>query len=314
MVRIHPRSQLKVKKINMSTQGGIKAVTIALFGNLSIGVLKLIASLFTRSAGMLAEAIHSFADTTNQILLLIGSKRSKKEPDEQHSFGYGKEEYFWGFIVAVLLFFMGGAYSIYEGIHKILHPENIEHALWLFGVLIISIGIEYKSFSVAFNEFKHDRNGATWFGHLKNSTDTNVFIIIFEDFAALTGLLLVAITTLLAITISPIFDAIGSILVGLLLISTAYFLSNELRKLMVGENISREMRNKIKETIKTHATVKHINSIRAMYMGNNEFMVILSLDIEDDNHVYQIEGLVADMKADIKKLYPNAKYIYIEVE
>lgn len=299
----------------MSTKGSKNAVLIALLGNVSIGVLKFIVSIITRSAGMLAESIHSFADTTNQALLLIGSKRSKKEADEQHSFGYGKEEYFWGFLVAVLLFFIGGLYSIYEGIHKIQNPEEITNVGWLFGVLFVSIIIEYKSFSVAFKEFKSTKTKeTTWIEHLKSSTDTNIFVIIIEDFAALTGLVMVLFTTFLAMFVNPVFDAIGSVLVGLLLISTAYFLSNELRKLMIGENISREMRNNIKDMIKQYSTVKHINNIRSMYIGNNDFMLLISIDVEDDNHVYQIEPLISEMKNDIIKTYSNAKYIYIEID
>lgn len=299
----------------MSANGSVKAVTIALIGNLTIGVLKLIVSLFTKSAGMLAESIHSFADTTNQILLLIGSKRSKKLADEQHSFGYGKEEYFWGFIVAVLLFFIGGAYSIYEGIHKIINPESIKNVIWIFVVLVVSIVIEFKSFSVAFNQFKYEKvSTVSWLKHLKNSTDTNIFVIVIEDFAALSGLILVLITTILAITIHPLFDAIGSILVGILLISTAYFLSNELRKLMIGESISREMRDNIKEIIKSFKDVKHINHIKSMYIGNNQFMILLSIDIDDNLKVYHVDDIVSEIKKDILSLYNNAKYINIEIE
>jgi cation diffusion facilitator family transporter len=299
----------------MSANGSVKAVIIALFGNATIGVFKFIVALATNSAGMLAEAIHSFADTTNQVLLLIGSKRSKKVADEQHAFGYGKEEYFWGFMVAVLLFFMGGAYSIYEGIHKIHNPEPIDHVLWIFILLIVSIGIEYKSFSVAFNHFKKDKhNEISWVKLLKKSTDTNIFVILVEDFAALSGLVIVLISTTLAILVNPMFDAIGSIVIGCLLLSTSYFLSNELRKLMIGENISRDMRNEIKDILKSYTTVNHINNIRTMYIGNNDFLLLLSIDIDDGNHVYQVESIVSEMKADIQKVYPNAKYIYIEVE
>lgn len=299
----------------MSKEGGIKAVTIALFGNLAIAILKFIVSIFTRSAGMLAESIHSLADTINEIFLLIGSKRSKKKPDETHPFGYGKEEYFWGFLVAFLLFSVGGAYSIYEGIHKILNPENIEHAYWLFIILVVSILIETKSFFVAFNEFKlHKKKKTSWVNHFKNSTDTNIFVIIVEDFSALSGLTIVFITTILALFVNPIFDSIGSILVGILLIFAAYFLSNELRKLMIGENISREMRTNIKAIIKSYDSVKHINNIRSMYIGNNEFILWISIDVEDDTHVYQVDPIIYEMKSDIKKLYGNAKYINIEIE
>lgn len=293
-----------------------KAVIVALVGNLSIATIKFVVSVFSKSAGMLAEAIHSFVDTTNQVFLLIGAKRSKKEPDEQHSFGYGKEEYFWGFLVAVLLFVMGGAYSVYEGIHKLMNPEDVTSVWWILGVLVSSIIIEGNSFIVAFKEFKTEKQEkVSWFKHLKNSTDTNIFVIIIEDFSALVGLGIVLITTVLTFLVSPMFDAIGSVLVGILLLFSAYFLSNELRKLMIGENISRSMRNDIKEAVKMYSDyVKHVRRIRSMYLGNNEFIVIISLDIEDDAHVYQLEPLVAEMKLDIKKIYPNAKYIYIETE
>lgn len=299
----------------MSKEGGIKAVTIALFGNLAIAILKFIVSIFTRSAGMLAESIHSLADTINEIFLLIGSKRSKKKPDEAHPFGYGKEEYFWGFLVAFLLFSVGGAYSIYEGIHKILNPEAIEHAYWLFIILVVSILIETKSFYVAFNEFKlHKKKKTSWISHFKNSTDTNIFVIIVEDFSALSGLTIVFLTTILALFVNPIFDSIGSILVGILLIFAAYFLSNELRKLMIGENISREMRTNIKAIIKSYDSVKHINNIRSMYIGNNEFILWISIDVDDDTHVYQVDPIIYEMKNDIQSLYENAKYINIEIE
>ena len=262
----------------MSTHNSNKAVVFALFGNLTIGIIKFIVSFITNSAGMLAEAIHSFVDTTNQILLLIGSKRSVKQADEQHAFGYGKEEYFWGFIVAVLLFFMGGAYSIYEGIHKLINNEPISNTVYIFSVLLVSILIEYKSFSVALTELNSTRDKSiSRIKHLKNSTDINIFVIIIEDFAALLGLVVVIITTLLSILISPIFDSIGSILVGVLLITSSYFLSNELRKLMIGENISRVMRNKIKDIIKSFNDVKNVKNIRTMYIGNNDFVLLISI-------------------------------------
>ena len=299
----------------MSSHSSNKSVVFALFGNLTIGVIKFVVSFITNSAGMLAESIHSFVDTTNQILLLVGSKRSVKKADEQHAFGYGKEEYFWGFIVAVLLFFMGGAYSVYEGIHKLIHPEPISDTIYIFGVLIFSLIIEYKSFSIALKELKNTKKkDISWVDHLKNSTNINIFVIIIEDFAALMGLVLVIFTTILSVTISPVFDAIGSILVGVLLISSSYFLSNELRKLMIGENISRVMRTNIKDIIKSFNDVKHVNNIRTMYIGNSDFVLLISIDVEDDIHVYQVEPLISEMKNDIKELYPNAKYIYIEIE
>lgn len=299
----------------MSSEGSIKAVMIALIGNFAIAILKFIVAMFTKSAGMLAESIHSLADTVNEVFLLIGSKRSKKEADEDHAFGHGKEEYFWGFLVAFLLFSVGGTYSIFEGIHKIANPEKIEHALWLFIIIVISIGIELNSFLVALGEFKHNKAKKTsWLRHFKNSTNTNVFVIIVEDFSALSGLGIILITTILALTINPIFDAIGSILVGLLLIMAAYYLSNELRKLMIGENIPREMRDKIKEIIRSFKDVKHINYIKSMYIGNDQFILLISIDVDDNIKVYHADDIVSEIKRDVISLYDNAKYILVEIE
>jgi cation diffusion facilitator family transporter len=288
------------------------AVIFALFGNLAIAVIKYIVSVISGSSAMFAEAIHSLADTTNQVFLLIGRKRSGKRATETHPFGYGKEEYFWGFLVAVLLFFLGGCYSIYEGIHKFMHPEPIDNFIYIFIVLLSAMIIEYKSFSVAFKEFrKTSPNGfiKSW----KDSTDTNLFVILLEDFSALTGLTIVLCTTLLSL-INPFFDIVGTFLVGCLLITMSWMLANELRKLMVGENIPRQVRSDIRAIIRQHSVVRHINNIRSMYIGNNNFILLISVDIEDNSGGAAIETMTEKVKADIIHTYPHAQYIYIDVK
>ena len=289
----------------------LRAVLFALAGNFTIAVIKYIVSVISGSSAMLAEAIHSLADTTNQVFLLIGRRRSRIEADESHSFGYGMEEYFWGFLVAVLLFFMGGCYSIYEGIHKLMHPEPIDNYLYIFIVLVTSIIIEYKSFSVALTEFRKTTSKGL-FRSLKESTDTNIFVILIEDFSALTGLAIVLISSLLSL-INPVFDVIGTFFVGCLLIIMSYFLANELRKLMTGENIPREMRSNIRQIIKKEPVVRHINNIRSMYIGNNNFILMISVDIEGSCEGHQIESATEHIREVISKKYPNAKYIYVDV-
>jgi len=290
----------------------LKAVFFALGGNLVISLIKFAVATISGSSAMFAEAIHSLVDSTNQVFLLIGNKRSRKDADEIHSLGYGKEEYFWGFLVAVLLFFLGGVFSIYEGIHKWMNPEPINRFGYIFGVLIVSIIIEYKSFSVAYKEFKKT-SGTNVITSLKQSTETNIFVILIEDFAALTGLGIVLITTLLSL-INPIFDVFGSLMVGCLLIVMSYFLSNELRKLMIGENISREMRNNIKAIVHSYKTIEHINTLRSMYIGNNRFLLLLSVDVDDYAKGYTIENVIEQIKLEIQEKYPNAQYIYIDVK
>jgi len=289
----------------------LKAVLFALGANVSIAVIKYIVSVISGSSAMLAEAIHSLADTTNQVFLLIGRKRSRKPATEIHSFGYGKEEYFWGFLVAVLLFFLGGCFSIYEAIHKLKHPAPIGNYLYIFIVLGFGMILEYKSFSVAFGEFKKNIAGGV-LKSLKDSTDTNLFVILIEDFSALTGLTIVLISTLLSF-INPVFDTIGTFLVGSLLIIMSYFLANELRKLMVGESIPREMRNDIRTILKKYKIIRHINNIRSMYIGNNDFILLISVDVDDLTGGRVIESITEQAKNDITRVYPHARYIYIDI-
>lgn len=290
----------------------LRAVLFALAGNLTIAIIKYIVSVISGSSAMLAEAIHSLADTTNQVFLLIGRKRSGKVADEVHSLGYGKEEYFWGFLVAVLLFFLGGCFSIYEAVHKFMHPEPIGNYLFIFMVLAAALLIEYKSFSVAFREFRKT-SPKGFIKPLIDSTDTNLFVILVEDFSALTGLTIVLITTLLSL-INPLFDIVGTFLVGFLLIVMSYLLANELRKLMVGESIPREMRNEIRTIIRKYTVIKHINNIRSMYIGNNDFILLISVDVDDFTSGNTIETTIEQIKSDISARYPHAKYIYIDVK
>ncbi len=290
----------------------LRAVLFALVGNFAIAVIKFIVSVISGSSAMLAESIHSLADTTNQVFLLIGRKRSAKSADEVHSFGYGKEEYFWGFLVAVLLFFMGGCFSVYEGIHKLMHPEPLDNYIYIFVVLVLSIAIELKSFTVALTEFRKSSSGKL-LKAVTDSTDTNIFVILVEDFAALTGLTIVLISSLLSL-INPLFDALGTLLVGALLLIMSYFLANELRKLIIGENISREMRNEVRAIVNRHAAVRHINNIRSMYIGNNNFILLVSVDFEDSTSASAIESITEQVKSDIIRLYPHARYIYLEAD
>jgi len=289
----------------------LRAVFFALTANFTIAVIKYIVSVISGSSAMFAEAIHSLVDTTNQVFLLIGRKRSRKEADEIHSLGYGKEEYFWGFLVAVLLFFLGGCYSIYEGIHKFMNPEPIDNYIYIFIVLASAIILEFKSFSVAFREFRKT-SSAGLIKSVKDSTDTNLFVILTEDFSALTGLGIVTISTLLSL-INPFFDIIGTFLVGCLLIVMSYFLANELRKLMVGESIPRQLRKDIRAMINKYSVIRHINSIRSMYIGNNNFILLISVDMEDYPEGIKIESITEEIRNDITIKYPNAKYIYIDM-
>lgn len=295
----------------MSHSNSTKAVVFALLGNAFISLLKYVAAFFTNSASMLAEAIHSTADCLNQVFLLIGSKRTKRGNDELHPFGYGREEFFWGFMVAILLFFGGAIFSVYEGIHKILEPAPIQHVRWGLAVLLISIVIEGKTFMIAFKQLKAASNEGV-IKAIKNSVDTNLIVIILEDAAALFGLVIAFICTILALYF-PIFDAVGSIIIGLILTYVSYSLVNELRKLIIGESMPREDRNKIKEILNGVDGVTHINRIKSMAMGRNKYLLLISINVEDFIKGYKIEDMVENIKLDIKDMFLSVDEIYVEI-
>ncbi len=292
--------------------GSTKAIYAALAANTGIAISKFVVAVVTTSSTMMAEAVHSSADCFNQVLLLIGKKRSEKEADENHSFGYGKENFFWSVIVAVVLFALGSAFSIFEGIHKIMHPEEVKNAIWIFILLVVAAALEAGAFWTAFKQFRETNKG-TFLKALQRSTDTDLIVILIEDSGAMMGLSIAFIFTLLAVFVNPIFDGVGSVVVGSLLGYMSYFLANELRKLIIGENISREIRNHIKSMLKEWESVEHINNIRAIYVGNNKFLLNLSLDIDSEVSTGDMKSIVFAMKTYIREEYPGAEYINIEV-
>ena len=296
----------------MSSGGSTRAVVFALGGNLLIATIKYIVAFVTGSAAMLAESIHSTADSMNQVLLLIGNRRSKKRPDEWHSFGYSREVFFWSMMVAVLLFFVGALFSIYEGINKLTHHEPMGNTLWIFIVIGSSIIIEAKSFHVAYTEFRKTHRQPI-FKAIRESTDVNLMVILLEDFAALVGLAIVIVSTTMAIFVHPVFDAIGSILVGILLLVISIVLIGEVKNLIIGESIPREQRNIIRHIIHSRKEIRHINRIQTMVTGSNRYLVLISVDIDDSLSGYKIEDLIDKLKTDIRKQTTGIEDLYIEI-
>ena len=297
----------------MSAHGSNKAIIFALAGNLLIAVIKYVVAFITGSAAMLAESIHSTADSFNQVLLLIGHKQAKKSPSEMHSFGYANEVFFWSLMVAVLLFFVGALFSIYEGFHKLFHPEALTNVYWIFAVLISSILIEAKSFQVAYSEFRKTTK-LPFFKAIKASTQVSLVVVVLEDSAAMTGLVIVLISTLLAWLVNPVFDAVGSIFVGLLLLAVSILLIAEVKNLIVGESMPREKRQMIRNVIHRYKKIKHINRMQTMVMGDSKYLVLLSVDMENDIKASAAEDLIEQVKKDLKKEIPEAGNIYIEIQ
>ncbi len=297
----------------MSSHGSNKAIVFALAGNLLIAIIKYIVAFITGSTAMLAESIHSTADSFNQILLLIGQKRAKKSPSEMHSFGYANEVFFWSLMVAVLLFFVGAMFSIYEGFHKLMHPEKLTHVFWIFAVLLSSIVIEAKSFQVAFGEFRKTTK-LSFFKAIRASTQVSLIVVVLEDSAAMAGLLLVLASTLLAWLVNPVFDAIGSIFVGVLLLSVSILLIGEVKNLIVGESLPRERRLLVRTIIHKYKKIGHINRIQSMVMGDSKYLVLLSVDVNDDIKGFEVEDIIEHLKLELKKEIPEIGTIYIEAQ
>ena len=295
----------------MSSHGSNKAIVFALAGNLLIAIIKYVVAFITGSAAMLAESIHSTADSFNQVLLLIGHKKAKKSATEMHSFGYANEVFFWSLMVAVLLFFVGALFSIYEGIHKLMHPEELINVFWIFAVLISSLAIEAKSFQVAYGEFRKTTK-LSFFKAIRASTQVSLIVVVLEDSAAMAGLTVVLISTLLAWLVNPVFDALGSITVGILLLAVSILLIAEVKNLIVGESLPRERRLLMRNIIHKYKKIGHINRIQSMVMGDSKYLVLLSVDVSDEMKGSEVEDMTEQVKLELKKEIPEIGTIYVE--
>ena len=295
--------------------GGSKvAVYAAIGGNFTISIMKFVASFFTGSAAMMSEGIHSLIDTFNGILLLYGIKRSNKEPDAKHPFGYGKEVYFWSFVVAIFIFALGGGLAIYEGIEHLIHPKDGGDAngIWNYGVLAGAIVVESISFYLAFREFR--KTYPTGFiSSIKKSKDAATFAVLVEDMAALIGLLIALIGIFLAdITGNVIFDALASIAIGVLLCIVALFLARETKGLLVGEAAIDLDIDIVNQVISSYTEVRHHGNVRSMHLGPSQALLAVDVNFWDQTPAGRIEEIVKDAEDRIRKKAPHFTQIYLE--
>ncbi|PZX11831.1 cation diffusion facilitator family transporter [Palleronia aestuarii] len=299
-----------------SQDGSKKTVFAAMFANLAIAVTKLVAALFTGSSSMLAEGIHSIIDTMNQVFLLIGINRSKRPPDEKHPFGYGSEVYFWSFLVAIFLFALGAGFSILEGIYKLFSSEGgVESPLIALGVLFLAFCFEGYSWTVAFKEFNERRRGRGMLRDFRDMKDPSIFVVLFEDSAACIGILIAAAGISLAwATGIHAFDAIGSILIGILLGVIAVLLAIEVKGLLIGESAEPELYDAVRERIARYDEIDGINEIRTLHLGPNDILLTVSLDFEDDVQAGRIEEIVTRLDAEIRDHQKSIRKIYVEVQ
>lgn len=290
-----------------------KSVKAALVANGLIAIAKGIAAFFTGSASMMAEAIHSTADCGNQVLVLIGQHQSKRGKSEAHAFGQGKANFFWSFVVAVVLFLLGGLFSINEGIHKIMNPQEVQHPWLIVGIIIFAVILEGGALSVALKESNSKLKDI--FKTIEKSSSSHILVVLIEDSGALVGLFILAIGLGLSIFVHPIFDGIAALMIGLLLLSLSTVLFIELKKLIIGESLDRETIKQIRNLLKEESNVLvHINSIRSMFIGSDEVLLIISMNVKDDKTGHDIEQDIKELKNKIQKTFNQHKLdIYIDV-
>ncbi len=290
-----------------------KSVKTALIANGIIAMSKGVVAFFTGSASMLAEAIHSTADCGNQILVLHGEKQALQGKTEAHAFGQGKANFFWSFVVAVVLFLLGGLFSIYEGVHKILEPQPIESPFLIFSIIILAVFLEGGALSVALKESGSKLKDI--FKTIQRSSSTHILVVLIEDTGALLGLLILSIGVTLAIFVHPIFDGISALLIGFLLIGLSSVLFIELKKLIIGESLDRETVKKIKNLVKTESNILvHLNSVRSMFIGSNEVLLIVSMSVDYESTGYSVEQDIKELKNKIQSELKDYKLqIYIDV-
>ncbi len=287
----------------------------ALVGNALIAVTKFIAAGITGSSAMLSEAVHSVVDTTNQGLLLWGMNRSQKPADEQHPFGYGMELYFWTFVVAILFFAIGAGVSLYEGFHKLGAPTEIQRPMVNYVVLAFALMFEGTAWTVAFREFRKRKGSAGYFKAVRLSKDPTVFTVLFEDSAAILGLLAAFIGLLLAQLLgNPTFDALASVAIGIILGCTAAVLAYECKSLLIGEAASREVRDGIRRILAQERTIISINEMLTMHLGPEEVLLTISLDFTDSISSSDVEEVISTLETRIKGKYPEIARIFIEAQ
>lgn len=295
-------------------EGSRKAIIAAFFANLGIAIAKFVGFLLTRSAGLLAEAGHSLADTGNQALLMLGSKRGKRPADSAHPFGYGSERYFWAFVVALVLFSMGGLFALYEGIDKLRHPHEIDNAAVAFVILGIAIGLESLSLRTAIKESKPFRTeGMTWTEYIRTAKSPELPVVLLEDVGAEIGLVCALIGLIVAeITGNPRWDAAGSIAIGLLLVVIAMVLAGEMKRLLIGESASETDLEKITAALGSAAEVNSIIHLRTVHLGPDDLLVAAKVDFDHSLSVAGLAKAIDNAEVALRAAVPKTTTIYIE--
>ncbi|MEU5778308.1 cation diffusion facilitator family transporter [Streptomyces venezuelae] len=297
----------------MSASGGTKAIVAALAANLAIAVAKFVAFIFSGSSSMLAESVHSLADSGNQGLLLLGGKKAQREATPQHPFGYGRERYIYAFLVSIVLFSVGGMFAIYEGYEKIKNPHELEHWYWPVGVLVFAIIAEGFSFRTAIKESNQTRGGLSWAQFVRRAKAPELPVVLLEDLGALVGLILALGGVGLALaTGDGVWDGIGTLCIGVLLILIAIILAAETKSLLLGEAAGTEEVAKIEKAVVDGDTVTKVIHMRTLHLGPEELLVAAKIAVQHDDTAAEVASAINAAEERIRAAVPIARVIYLE--
>jgi cation diffusion facilitator family transporter len=295
-------------------QGSRRAVYAAFAANLGIAIAKLIGAIITGSAGLLAETFHSLADTGNQALLLVGGRRADRAPSTKHPFGYGAERYFWSFVVALVLFSLGGLFALYEGVQKLRNPHQASHLILAIIILLFAIVLESFSLGTALKVARQSKpKDLSWWSYIKNSKEPELPVVLLEDLGAEIGLLFALIGVIVAsITGNSRWDALGSLAIGALLIGIACVLAIEMKSLLIGEAATPEVQNLITDALTNHPHVNKIIHMKTMHLGPDEILLAVKIEFDRDLSIAQLALAIDDAEVRARNAVKQRLIIYIE--
>lgn len=298
----------------MATKETKGAIFASFAANLGVGVSKLIAFFITGASSMLAEAVHSVADSSNQLLLLLGGKHSKRAPTQAHPFGFGRVHFLYAFIVAIVLFSLGGVFAFFEGVEKIIHPHMIEAPVVAYIVLVIAMSLEGFALKTALKEAKSLKpDHLSWWKFIRYTKSVNHVVLMLEDTAALIGLSFAMIgITLSLLTNNPIWDGISTLCIGVLLVTVAAILFTEVKSLLIGEAVDDDAEQKMREIILSVEDVDHVVDLKTLYTGPSELFIAMKVTVGAEDSAATVAHAIDEIEARLRKEFPIATLIYIE--
>lgn len=285
----------------------------ALFANLGIAVAKFAGFLITRASSMLAEAIHSLADCGNQALLLFGGRQARRPATPRHPFGYGRERYFWSFVVAVVLFSVGGLFAVYEGAEKLRHPHEIASPAVALGILVFGILLEGFSLRTAIVESNTVRGTASWWGFIRNARNPELPVVLLEDLGAMIGLVFALLgVSLAAVTGDPLYDALGTLLIGLLLCAVAVVLAVEMKSLLIGESATEDATARIRDALASSPGIAAVLHLETQHLGPDELLVGAKVQLAEEQSLADAVACIDAAEARVREAVPEARVLYVE--